>query len=43
MEKDYLLNNENKVDTRFELDALQVSFENIEPLKTESLAIKLYD
>ena len=42
MEYYYLLTNENKVVTRFELDALQVSFETIEPLKTESLAIKLY-
>ena len=42
MEYYYLLTNENKVVTRFELDALQVSFETIEPLKTESLAIKLH-
>ena len=42
MEYYYLLTNKNKVVTRFELDALQVSFETIEPLKTESLAIKLY-
>ena len=42
MEYYYLLTNENKVVTRFKVDALQVSFETIEPLKTESLAIKLY-
>ena len=42
MEYYYLLTNKNKVVTRFEMDALQVSFENIESLKTESLAIKLY-
>ena len=42
MEYYYILTNENKVVTRFELDALQVSFETIEPLKTESLAIKLH-
>ena len=42
MEYYYLLTNENKVVTRFELDALQVSFETIEPLKTENLDIKLY-
>ena len=38
----YLLTNENKIVTRFNLDALQISFETIEPLKTESLEIKLH-
>jgi len=42
MEYYYLLTNENKIVTRFELDAVQISFEAIEPLKTESLAIKLH-
>jgi len=42
MEYYYLLTNENKVVTRFHLDALQISFETAEPLKTESLAIKLH-
>ena len=42
MEYYYLLTNENKVVTRFNLDALQVSFENIEPLKTKKLELKLY-
>ena len=42
MEYYYLLTNENKVVTRFNLDALQISFETAEPLKTESLAIKLH-
>ena len=42
MEYYYLLTNENKVVTRFNFDALQVSFETIEPLKTKKLAIKLY-
>ena len=34
--------NENKIVTRFELDAVQISFEAIEPLKTEYLDIKLH-
>jgi len=42
MEYYYLLTNENKVVTRFELDAVQISFEAIEPLKTEYLDIKLH-
>ena len=42
MEYYYLLTNENKVVTRFRVNALQVSFESVEPLKTESLAIKLH-
>ena len=42
MEYYYLLTNENKVVTRFNLDAVQISFEAIEPLKTEYLDIKLH-
>ena len=42
MEYYYLLTNENKIVTRFNLDALQVSFENIDPLKTKKLELKLY-
>ena len=38
----YLLTNKNKVVTRFKLDAVQISFEAIEPLKTEYLDIKLH-
>ena len=42
MEYYYLLTNENKIVTRFNLDAVQISFEAIEPLKTEYLDIKLH-
>ena len=42
MEYYYLLTNENKVVTRFNLDALQISFETVEPLKTKKLELKLY-
>ena len=38
----YILKDNNKIVTRFDLNAVQISFETIEPIKTENLEIKLY-
>ena len=37
-----ILMDDDSLVTRFEVDALQISFEEIEPIKTEDLLIKLY-
>ena len=38
----YILTNENKIVTRFDLNAIQMSFDKIEPLVTRDLEIKLH-
>ena len=38
----YLLNNDNKIVTRFLVNAIQLSLENVDPIKTEKLKIKLF-
>jgi len=42
MEYYYILLNDNTIVSRFELDAVQISFEKMEPLETHDLDIKLY-
>ena len=42
MEYYYILLNDDTIVSRFELDAVQISFEKIEPLETNDLDIKLY-
>ena len=42
MEYYYILLDDDTIVSRFELDALQISFEKIEPLETNDLDIKLY-
>ena len=42
MEYYYILLNNDTVVSRFKLDAVQISFEKIEPLETNDLDIKLY-
>ncbi len=37
-----ILTNDDSLVTRFEVDAMQISFENIEPLKTDDLHIRLH-
>ena len=42
MEYYIILTNDDSLVTRFEVDAMQISFENIEPLKTDDLHIRLH-
>ena len=42
MEYYIILTDDDLLVTRFEIDAIQISFENIEPLKTDDLHIRLH-